>query len=481
MVESPVISAASSGSSGTHARAARSSGLGRARVPAGKRTLMTVLRERGVLSTPHAVDVALHVCDALSIAHENGIVHGQLGLGCVRLSFSAESGPGDVEIFTIAPDADGIGLDVVQVAPFFEPERQHGRPVDALADVYALGALLYAMLIGVSPPFGAGAGGSVEVPPDSMPGSLAAVVEACLATQPGQRPASIDLVAERIASFATWPPDHFARLAAHRDRRARAERARKNLEERGLGDVPNVLDKLDDAAIARASRGTEAITSVLHAKTTEAALERLMTAVHEGTDAARVQLASELPALVDFDDDDDDLVLPTIVQSESSRMPSRAAAGRFPELPYVEQAPCPLSIPPVVLPDPPPALAVAPAAIACADVAHAGAPPRSFTTTFALVAAALAICVVTGFVGYTLSARASAAVADRAPAPARLDALPAPLAAPPPAAPAAPPPAAITALPAPASAEPPAIPVFTPSSLPEVAPVTPASLPEAKR
>lgn len=427
-------------------------------MPAGKRTLMTVLRERGVLSTPHAVDVALHVCDALSIAHENGIVHGQLGLGCVRLSFAAESGPTDVEIFTIAPDADGIGLDVVQVAPFFEPERQHGRPVDALADVYALGALLYAMLIGVSPPFGAGAGGSVQVPPESMPASLAAVVEACLAAQSSHRPASIDLVAERIASFATWPPDHFARLAAHRDRRSRAERARKNLEERGLGDVPNVLDKLDDAAIARASRGTEAITSVarLHAKTTEAALERLMTAVHEGTDAARVQLASELPALVDFDDDDDDLVLPTIVQTESAPV-------------MVEQAPCPLSIPPVVLPDPPPALTVAQAAIARADVAHAGAAVRSSTTTVALVAAALAICVVTGFVGYTLSARASAAVAESPAAPARLE----------------PPPAAMTALPAPASAaasaEPPAIPVFTPSSLPEVAPVTPASLPEAKR
>lgn len=454
MVESPVISRTQAPATAHPASATR---LGRARVPAGKRTLATVLRERGVLRTPQAVDVALHVCDALSIAHENGIVHGQLGLGCVRLTFSPETGPADVEIFTIAPDADGIGLDVVQVAPFFEPERQSGRPVDTRADVYALGALLYTMLIGVAPPFGAGAGATVQVPPDSMPSSLAALVEACLSAQPASRPPSVDHIAERIASFATWPPDHFARLAAHRDRRDRAERARKSLEERGLGDVPDVLDKLDDAAITRASRTTEAISSVLHGKTTEAALERLMTAVHEGTDTARAELAAALPSLVDFDDEDDELVLPTTVHVDSARSQRAAHA------PPVEQAPCPLSIPPVVLPDalsPPPH----PVSVGVAETtARASGAPRAAV----LAAAALAICLIAGGVGFVMSARASSVAAPPAAAPL----------------------AAATALPPPAAApsessgasEPAAIPVFTPSTLPEAPPVTPASLPEAKR
>ena len=94
---------------------------------------------------------------------------------------------------------------------------------------------------------------------------------------------------------------------------------------------------LREAAVARAQRTTTAaaMSSVLHGTTTEAALERLMTVVHEGTSAARVELASALPALIDFDDEDDDAV-PTIAMVEAE--PSSPA--------LVES---PLSIPPVAL------------------------------------------------------------------------------------------------------------------------------------
>jgi hypothetical protein len=421
------------------------SGLGRLRKPRTKRTLATVLRERGTLSMPHAVEVALDICDALSTAHENGIVHGQLGLGCVRLAFTPENGPRDVEIFTLTVDAEDSLA--VPVAPFLEPERPGGaRRVDARSDVWALGALLYTMLTGVVPPATVGDGPSTELPLEGAPRSLASVIESCLASDPESRPRSVDEIAERIASFAMWPPDQFARIGARREKRAATERVRRNLEQRGLGNLPSVLDKLDDAALARAQRPTTAsLSSLLHEnakRSTEAAMQRLMTAVHEGTDEARVELAARLPSLVDFDDEDEE-VLPTLAMEADDADDDRASFA-----PVVS----PLTAIPVVLEQP--LLSTPPPAIVTTEAA-----PRTKLRTVATIAGAvLAIVVGAGSIGYALSARASTATTTTTSA----DVQPTTTSA-----------ATTTEAPAP-------IPVVAASALPEAPAITPASLPEAK-
>ena len=430
--------------------------LGRLRMPRTKRSLATVLRERGALSLPHAVEVALDICDALSTAHANGVVHGQLGLGCVRLAFTPESGPRDVEIFTLEADAEDSLA--VPVAPFLEPERPGGaRRVDERSDVWALGALLYTMLTGVAPPARDGAsavdpstGASSELPLDGAPRSLAALIESCLASDPASRPGGADEIAERIASFATWPPDQFARIGARREKRAAAERVRRQLEQRGLGNLPSVLDKLDDAALARAQRPTTAsLSSLLHQdvrRSTEAAMNRLMTAVHEGTDEARVELAARLPSLVDFDDDDDD-VLPALVKEDE------ADDERASFAPVVS----PLTAIPVVLDEP--LLSTPPPAFVTTERA-----PRTMLRTVAtVVGAVLAIVLGAGSIGYALSARASTTTTTTttsADVPATAT--------------------ATSETAARATPAPPAIPVVAASALPEAPPITPASLPEAK-
>ena len=431
--------------------------LGRLRTRRTKRTLATVLRERGALSLPHAIEVALDICDALSTAHANGVVHGQLGLGCVRLAFTPESGPRDVEIFTLEIDVEDSLA--VPVAPFLEPERAGGaRRVDQRSDVWALGALLHTMLTGVAPADASSSRASAELLLESAPRSLAAVIESCLASDPESRPAGADEIAERIASFATWPPDQFTRIGARRDKRAAAERVRRQLEQRGLGNLPSVLDKLDDAALARAQRPTtESLSSLLHQnarRSTEAAMERLMNAVHEGTEEARVELAARLPSLVDFDDededededdddDDDEEVLPTVAKEELADEDGASFAAVM----------SPLTAVSVVLDEP---LLSTPPALTTAATPASRYEVRSIAM---IVGAVLAIVAGAGSLGYALSARATTPPTTTTTTTITGAELPMATSA--------------------ASAAG-AIPVVAASALPEAPAITPASLPEAK-
>src|SRR4051812_36835447 len=49
-----------------------------------KRSLASILRDQGPLTVTEAVDIVLDVCDELSNAHTNGVVHGDLGVHRVR-------------------------------------------------------------------------------------------------------------------------------------------------------------------------------------------------------------------------------------------------------------------------------------------------------------------------------------------------------------------------------------------------------------
>jgi serine/threonine-protein kinase len=88
------------------------------------------------------------------------------------------------------------------------PEQLQGAEVDARADVWALGVILHELIAGELP-FGGETLASMllavaydEPAKLAAPPEVAAVVRACLAKEPGERPADVRAVARALAGFA---------------------------------------------------------------------------------------------------------------------------------------------------------------------------------------------------------------------------------------------------------------------------------------
>ncbi len=175
------------------------------------------LRERvhreGQLPVDEALRLAREVAEALGYAHKRGIIHRDIKPANVMLG----EGHALVADFGIARATDGgqaltqTGL-AVGTPQYMSPEQATGeRDIDARADVYAIGAVLYEMVAG-QPPYTGSTPQAVlakslteEVAPlarvrPGVPAPVAAVVAKAMARRPADRYASGGELEQALAS-----------------------------------------------------------------------------------------------------------------------------------------------------------------------------------------------------------------------------------------------------------------------------------------
>lgn len=158
------------------------------------RSLASLIEERGTLSAAQFAASLAPVADGLATMHDAGIAHGNIGPGSVIVN---EVGT-PVLIGLTAPPRDQFGT---VAKPGYAPIEHYSadaRFADVRGDVYALAAVAYRCLTGVTPPEP-----PLRVERETMvpaaraargryPAQLLAAVDAALAILPDDRPAAID-------------------------------------------------------------------------------------------------------------------------------------------------------------------------------------------------------------------------------------------------------------------------------------------------
>ncbi|MHB1558924.1 MAG: protein kinase domain-containing protein [Isosphaeraceae bacterium] len=116
-------------------------------------TLEKYLNDVGPMPWREVVALAAQVCDALHYAHERGVVHRDLKPSNLMIT---EDHKVKLTDFGIAKDLDATSLTAtgrtLGTAAYMAPEQIRGTPaVSHKTDLYALGVVLYQMLVGKSP------------------------------------------------------------------------------------------------------------------------------------------------------------------------------------------------------------------------------------------------------------------------------------------------------------------------------------------
>jgi serine/threonine protein kinase len=161
--------------------------------------LKTRIRRDGRLSVRNAVALAGQVAEGLAEAHRLGVIHRDLKPQNIMIDAQ-----GTVRImdFGIArqlsgPDLTAAGM-LIGTPHYMSPEQAAGESVDQRTDIYALGAILYEMVIG-EPPFEGATGLDVamkhrtEPPPrprkfnPEVPEALDRLILKCLAKKKDER------------------------------------------------------------------------------------------------------------------------------------------------------------------------------------------------------------------------------------------------------------------------------------------------------
>ena len=171
--------------------------------------LATLVRRMGRLPIEKVVDIGQQLCDGLAAAHAQGILHRDLKPANVLID---ADGLVQITDFGIAITRDGAKDATLMGTPrYMAPEQLNASsPLTERTDIYALGLILYELLVG-RPAYDLRPEGHRQPPKPSVlisdvdPQLERAIVK-CMAADPRDRPASVLDVSNMLISPAKQQP-----------------------------------------------------------------------------------------------------------------------------------------------------------------------------------------------------------------------------------------------------------------------------------
>ncbi|HEX6547955.1 MAG TPA: protein kinase [Candidatus Dormibacteraeota bacterium] len=158
-------------------------------------SLESMMQRSGAFELPRALELFEQVLSAVQAAHEEGIVHRDLKPDNVLVSAQGKVKVLDFGVAKLLNDSPELTADgyTVGTPKYMAPEQLGGEAIDARADIYSLGVMLYELIDG-EPPFTGTVSAIMhahvfEPVPSSprIPEPLMEVIRRAMAKQPSER------------------------------------------------------------------------------------------------------------------------------------------------------------------------------------------------------------------------------------------------------------------------------------------------------